>query len=304
MGSFWDTLGGRLADRWLSVCGTALIFEAGGVLVWARSHGGLHALEARADRFAAHPASGQLLAVALVVIVTAAVGLVVERTTLPALRLLEGYWPDFCAPLRDRLAKRFEDREAALWNRFEEIADAVHDGSADSGQRAEYAHLTHTARRLPGPGRHLPTRVGNILRAAEARPYDRYGLDTVSIWPHLWLLLPETTRQELTASRAALDRAVAAVVWGTAFLGFGVWTPWALLPGAAVAILAGALWVPARAGIYADMVSAAFDLHRELLYAQLRWPLPQNPAQERTMGARLSTYLVRGLSDSTPTFTP
>ncbi|GAA1932317.1 hypothetical protein [Streptantibioticus ferralitis] len=303
MDSFWNSLGGKLTDRWMSICGAALIFETGGVLAWALRHGGLRALTRKLDAFAAHPAGGQLLALAILVVVTATLGLVVERLTLPVLRLLEGYWPKACGRVRDHLAERFAQRERQLLKDFRSVAEAVEQGRPTSQQRAEHVRLTRAASRLPGMGRHQPTRVGNILRAAEARPHDRYGLDAVSVWPHLWLLLPETTRQEITNSRGALDRAVSAVIWGVFSLAYGVWTVWAAAAALTVALAAGLLWVPARAAVHADLVSAAFDLHRTELYTHLRWPLPQNPEQERQCGALLSTYLVRGLSASNPTFT-
>jgi len=44
-----------------------------------------------------------------------------------------------------------------------------------------------------------------VLRAAEDRPRDRYGLDPVVCWPHLWLTLEKETQQELASSRKELD---------------------------------------------------------------------------------------------------
>ncbi len=70
------------------------------------------------------------------------------------------------------------------------------------------------------------TPIGNILRAAERRPADKYGLDTITVWPHLWLLLPEDNRQELRAARTSLDTAVAAATWGLLFCVFTPFTPW------------------------------------------------------------------------------
>jgi hypothetical protein len=69
----------------------------------------------------------------------------------------------------------------------------------------------------------MPTRLGDILRAAEARPTNKYGLDTIVCWYALWLLLPAETETELVQARAALDKAAGTWLWGALFL---VWTPW------------------------------------------------------------------------------
>jgi hypothetical protein len=69
-------------------------------------------------------------------------------------------------------------------------------------------------------------------------------------------------------------------------------------------VAAAQFWVPARAEVYADLIEAAFDLHRGLLYAQLRWPFPENPKAEPQLGRLLTTYLVRGLDTAYPSFTP
>lgn len=149
----------------------------------------------------------------------------------------------------------------------------------------------------------MPTALGNTLRAAESHPVDKYGLDGVSVWPHLWLVLPDATRQELMTARAALDSAARACVWGLLFVAFTPWTPLAAPTGLVVAACAAYWWAPAAAQVFADLVEAAFDLHRTALYQQLRWPLPANPQDERAEGQHLTMYLWRGLDSSSPTFT-
>ncbi len=62
--------------------------------------------------------------------------------------------------------------------------------------------------------------------------------------------------------------------------------------------------VPARAQVFGDLIEAAYDQHRTVLYTQLRWPLPANPQQEREHGQRLTAYLWRGSDTPDPTFTP
>jgi hypothetical protein len=64
----------------------------------------------------------------------------------------------------------------------------------------------------------------------------------------------------------------------------------------AVAAAAVMWWVPDRAGVFADLAEAAYDLHRGLLYKQLRWPLPDTPDEERLSGELLTQYVWRGTS--------
>ena len=47
----------------------------------------------------------------------------------------------------------------------------------------------------------------------------------------------------------------------------------------------------------------AFDLYRQDLYVQLRWPLPATPHDECKEGRRVTTYLLRGSDADTLMFT-
>ena len=49
-------------------------------------------------------------------------------------------------------------------------------------------------------------------------------------------------------------------------------------------------------------MEASFDLYRFALYEQLRWPLPENPDDERKAGELLSEYVWRGTSPAGLTF--
>ncbi len=59
----------------------------------------------------------------------------------------------------------------------------------------------------------------------------------------------------------------------------------------------------AAAAIYGQLLESAFDVHRVALYQALRWPLPENPAKERSTGRDITTYLYHGSTESTPIFT-
>src|SRR5262249_9746917 len=147
----------------------------------------------------------------------------------------------------------------------------------------------------------MPTRLGNILRAAEGQPGDKYGLDAVICWPRLWLILPGDVREELVRARIRLDSAVSACNWAVLFVIFTPWLPWAPAAGAAFAVAGYYVWVLDRSRLFGDLIDATFDLHRHALYQALRWPLPANPAAERRAGRALTDYLWRGSDAEEPT---
>jgi hypothetical protein len=110
----------------------------------------------------------------------------------------------------------------------------------------------------------------------------------------MWLLLPESARQEITDARRQLNLAASVVVWGLLFCLWAIWTWWALLVGVAVSALAYYIWVLSSAQLYGDLLESAFDLYRKCLYDALRWPIPKNPAEELKLGSALTEYLWRG----------
>jgi len=303
LGGYWDSVAGKLADRFLALSSQALVFWTGGLLAWAIARGGVRGLDGPERRLAGYSAPGQVAVLVVALLLVAASAIAVRRLTFPVLRLLEGYWPWPAGPLRDRLITSGERRAREARDELQELAGPVRDGTATRQQRDRYVRLDARLRQMPTTSRLLPTPIGNILRAAESRPADKYGLDPVSLWPHLWLVMPDTARQELAGARDALDSSVSAVIWSLLFIAFAVWSPWAVAAGLGVAALTLLVWVPARAATFATLVETAFDLYRQDLYVQLRWPLPATPHDERGEGRRVTTYLVRGSDADTPVFT-
>jgi hypothetical protein len=305
LGAFWQAVGGKLADRWAAVSVPALVFWLGGLAAWAHHRGGLHTLSTQSSWLEHQTAAVQVAVILTVLLAVAVSGVVVNQAATPVLRLLEGYWPAWTEPVRRRLASKFAERAADQDAAWQTAYAQVHPPAAPtSSQLAAYARLERRRRRCPAAaGYFLPTPIGNVLRAAERRPVDKYGLDTVVLWPRLWPALPETTRHDLLAARAALDSAATAAVWGLLFCVFAPFTLWAVPVGLAAATIAVVLVVPARAQVFGDLVEAAYDQHRTVLYTQLRWPLPTNPHEEKEAGQRLTAYLWRGSDDTAPTFT-
>jgi hypothetical protein len=306
LSKFWEGVGGKLADRWAAVSTPALVFWLGGLLAYAYSRGGLHGLSTVTDWLNQQTTPAQIAVLLTVLLGVAASGVIVQRLTVPVLRLLEGYWPRWSDPLRrrftDRARRRAVDSDAA-WQRL--APQVLPPATPTAELLSEFVRVDQRRRRRPAKiNRILPTRIGNILRAAETWPEDKYGLDAIVVWPRLWLLLPDTTRQELLSARAGLDNAVAATIWGVLFCAFSAWTVLTVPVGLAVALASTTIWVPARAEVFGDLLEAAYDLYRCAVYQQLRWPVPLNPHHEHGYGQLLTTYLWRGSDDADPPFTP
>ncbi len=229
------------------------------------------------------------------------------------LRLLEGYdWPRALHGLRRWLLLRQQRKQEAVRRELQalgsQVQEALREGQLDLPLAERYARLDMLRYTFP-QGFVLPTRLGNLLRAAEEYAEHRYGLNAVLVWPRLWLLLPPEARETLALAYQRLLAAVRAWAWGLTFL--LVWTlltawlawrsggGWAWLAPVA-ALGTGWLWMRlayrlalARAAVFGELVRAAFDLYRLGLYDALGWPRP-SPEEEKEAGKRLTTFLWRG----------
>lgn len=299
---FWEGVGSELAKRWLAyVLEPVLAFYGIGLLAWAA-----HTPDPwqKVDVFW----SGLEMPAQVAALVAGLLGLVASSAVvrwlqLPVLRLLEGYWPRRLAALRrwrvGRVRARLDKRKA----RYQRLRARVREHGLESlpaGARQDYASLDReiVLGYPPGDTQLMPTALGNRLRAAEEAPRQRYGLDTVVVWPHLWLLLPKEVQEALGEARAQLDGAVRLVMWGTLSLVWLVWAWWVVIP-ALVLILVAYLRAVDVAEVYGALLRAAFDLHRLKLYEALRWPLPETSGTaERAAGERLTMFLYRGLTES------
>jgi hypothetical protein len=307
LAAFWESVGEKLADRWATVGAPAVVFWAGGLLAWAYAGSGWSQMKVITDWLNAQDVAGQLAGLIGALVVVAASVVIVQRLTLPVLRLVEGYWPSWLGWLARRRRKQVEERRRSDKKAYQQLRvelEQLGRANLSAEQSAELARVEQRLLHEPALDNELlPTRVGNLLRSAETRPWHRYGLEATWVWPRLWMVLPDSCRAELAGTRGALDRAVAAAIWGAAFVGFTPLAWWALPAGIATAVTAVWWWVPARAAVFADLVEAAFDLYRSVLYVQLRWPLPATPADEVRSGRALTEYLVSGSDAAEPKFT-
>ena len=292
---FWDKLGEELAKQWsVQELGSALVFWLGGLLTWVWHGYYLGSWPTAAGWLAG--INNPVAYVALLVgglLVLAASSTVAAWLQSPVLRLAEGYlpWPlrglqHWLAGLWAKPIQKWEDRWWAL--------DQIAEPQRTARQQYERALLDARRMRYPADVRNLmPTPLGNLLRAAEEYPQVRYGLTTSVCWPRLWLLLPKEAQVALSEARQQLNGAARLLLWGALFVVWTAWAWWAALVALAIVAVAYGAMVQA-AGVYGDLLRAAFDLHRFALYEALRLPVPSGPEGEEAHGQRLSEYLFRG----------
>jgi hypothetical protein len=287
----------KLADRWgVQVVTPAFAFWAGGAVAWYTGQHGFSS--GRLTRLAAEygrlPGLAQAVLVIAALMLVSASGAVVRQASPLVIRALEGYrWPKVLSgPLRQHATGRRATARTRVTAQLE------------AGRKTADPAAEEILRSIPAdPGLVQPTRLGNILRTAEGRPGDAYGLDAVVCWPYLWLLLDSATKTEISGTRSALDTGARGYLWGALFVVWTAWNWWAL--PVALLVCAASYYgsmIPA-ARDYGDLVAAAFALHRFALYTALRWPVPAAPAGEPEAGADLAAYLWRGLAPAGLAFT-
>jgi hypothetical protein len=201
--------------------------------------------------------------------------------------MLEGYyWPWWLsAPLRERQNRRI-DRQT------QELAALAAKPARTPREEVRFRVLFERLKYVLSlaPGQRQLTRLGNVLRCYELRPQQKYGLDALHCWPHIWLMLPDTARKELGEARDRLDRDVHLWQWGLLFL---VWTPWACWAAALSLVLMLSAWrrLEEAADVYGRLLETVFDLYRWDLYRALHLTPPEEIAKEAALGTQVTAYL-------------
>jgi hypothetical protein len=296
---FLEGVGGKLAEQWVANLLTpAFVFWSGGLLAYIDRHGGSAIAQLFPDAKLEALQIGIIAGTFVLIYLSA---LIVQRFDTEILRGLEGYWyPGLRRlPLLKWLRQRHINIRQKNLDQWMELEAKYQSNSLTSEQRAQHVRCDRIIRQYPtDEADFLPTRLGNILRAAERRPYDRYGLDAIICWPRLWLLLPDHARKEVQEARASLNNGIRIFAWSLLFLGWGMWAWWAIPCAIGSAIFAYG-WILDSATVYGDLIESVFDLYRGLLYESLRFPAPSNVENEPGSGLQITEYLLRGTPPKT-----
>lgn len=308
LGTLGADLGRKIAERWGSLLGSpALVFWTGGLLAWTWAHGGFTGPDSGwgelerwwAQSFGTTSVVVQALFAVVALLLVVGSAQLAELLVFGALRLLEGYWPRWARPVRNgvifvrgKAVGRRIERWRTLARRRKELTP---------NERSEYAVLNRWRMGVPAdPGDRMPTKLGDVLKAAESRSRHRYGLDSVVCWPRLWMAMPETARVEVATARVRLDDGARLWLW-SAF--FGVWTvfAWWALVLALMGMVVGYRVALAASSSYGQLVQACYDLYRRDLYDAMGQDFPTEPRHEVETGRRLTALLERGAAmENTP----
>jgi hypothetical protein len=281
MSGFLAELGTKIADRWVNL----LVLP--GLLWTAALAAGLRLgqdhpldvarLRAWLDQIAGQPASHDIATVALaaaaillasatVALAASAVGALLQRLWVVPGDLPPAAW------LRRRRQHQWQQATAHLKTA---IARAAHPGihHADPAEAARQARRAQRRRARIGPAQPMrPTRIGDRFHATALRIRDHNGLDLDLVWPRLWTELPDTLRTDLATAQDAYASAARLAAWGLLYLALtAAW--WPAAPISLTILYTAAIRARASAGVLADLIETAADLHVKDLAATLDLPV-------------------------------
>ncbi|WP_328668245.1 hypothetical protein OG905_13710 [Streptomyces sp. NBC_00322] len=284
MGGLLAELGKKLAERWLSLLVLPGCLYLATVVV-ADTLGHTHPFDSgrlvhRTNQWAnSRPDSTAWLAIVLlaVLLASAAAGLAAQAAgALTASLWYAVDWAAWPSPLRQFASARVTSRQQR-WQSASDSYDALL--AAERSRRRVRRGTTNTppvdlqgarlrVTRIAEERPARPTWVGDRIHGVAVRLRHRYGIDMATVWPPLWLALPDTGRVEITAARDSLTRATTLAGWGLLYLVAGaLWWP-GLLVAAAIAATA---WRRTRAAAdtYALLLEAAIRVYVIDLVRQL-----------------------------------
>lgn len=266
MTGFLAELGKKAAERWLALLVLpGALFLAVAWTTWTmRRHGtwfNLASAVDQAERWSGARPGALLLAAAAVLLAAAGIALLAQglAATVEHLWFAAG-WGPAGRPLTERRRSHWQDAEdhyrAAVLSRLR--------GDRSADPDAALARRDRICRVEPA----RPTWLADRVRAVGERVYDAYDLDLDSLWPGLWLTLPDAARSELAAARTSLRADVRLFAWGLLYLLPSLWWPPAL---AVTAVTCTTAWWRARdsTNTLADLAEATVDLYTRTLATQL-----------------------------------
>jgi hypothetical protein len=269
----------------VSLLPSSLLAAGVGILIASGAFSGVPSLHVLADRLR----GVNVFVASLLFLVVLATALVLYPFQLLLVRILEGYWHQI--PLLDRLQFIGMEINRRRWMILR-------------------GKDTDLLARLYPPSVEdlLPTRLGNVLRAAERRAGHDHGFTKpADMLPRIYPCISAPLAGAFGDARDDLDVAcrMCVVLWLLALVSGGAFA----LDGAVPATRGLLLVVPAAAAFlgvvsyraairagesYGRFLFYVFDLHRRDLLRALGYDPPQSPDEERTLIEAITGWLVDG----------
>lgn len=282
MTSFLSELGKKAAERWLAlVVLPGLLFLALACATWImRRHGtwfDIGPVSAQAERWKAAKAGPLFLATAAFMIGASGVALLAQGTAAGVERL---WFAAGVGPISRCLTRRRQRSWGAKDDAYWAAVFACH---RDPSSPVDPDLALEVRQRICPVPPARPTWMADRARATSERVHLAYGLDLTSLWPRLWLVLPDTVRAELGASRTALSGDARLFSWGLLYLVPTLWWWPAVL---ITLVTCPVAWWRARSSTdrLAELAEAAVDLYAPAVAGQLGLPTALTPdvAEELT----------------------
>jgi hypothetical protein len=291
---FLEQLSVKVFDRWLAnlvvpgllwLCSAVLAARLG----WAHAVD-LRAAESLVRELLGTRSAGQAVLLVVAALLGSAVAGLAALGLAAALRRV-WTWPGRSVPvswLRQWRRRRWNaaDRDAVR-HRIDAL-NTVEDSATTVGPEYRDAMARRDAIGLEPPER--PTWIADRWFAAELRIRRAYGLELTVAWPRLWLVAPETTRNDLTVAQSAYRKSGVTVAWAVLYGLVGLfWGP-ALFVAVCLAV-AGILRAREATGNLCELVESSCDLYGPSLAEQLKVPCPDRLTPE--VGREITAQLRR-----------
>lgn len=246
--------------------------------------------------------------IAFLALLSVALGVIIHPIQFALVQFLEGYWGTtrMAQIIRSQRILRYQRRCEVLSAERIRMRKALIQFSRanikDPAVRASViSRLDEAVRVRDAFPRNLnqimPTRLGNVLRRAEAQAGSQYALDALQAVPHLLLVAPSTRVDYVNDQRSQLDLAVrmtfiCALASATAVVFLWPYRLWSL-----IAVIPYALAYTSYRGSvvaanhYGSALDTLINLDRFALYEHLHLQLPADTAREREVNKKLMMLL-------------
>lgn len=309
MGGLLGELSKKLAERWL----TLLVLPGALYLaVGAAGHALGHSAALDVGRLTrevsdaarapqVNTAGGQVVLLVAVLAGAAVAGLAAQSLGSGIERVaLAADWGAWLWPFGE-LAERLVARRQRRWDvlRAEYEALLLRERAprpADRPRRRERHRAARKCERVSVERPERPTWSGDRIHAATVRLDRDVHVNLFIVWPHLWLMLSEGIRGEISRARTTLTQAAVFGGWALLYLPLAWWW-WPAAPLAAMLGVISARRLRSASDTYATLLEASVRLHLTDLADKMH-------VGEQPVGPLLGGAVMRRLTSPVPLSEP